>query len=114
MASLPNILYPLVSTMATMISRYKHFNLVPEVFWLDAGWYIKAGDVANNKNWANTVGNWEIDRERFPDGLKPISDAVHDAGAKFMVWFEPERVIKESDWGVNMRKWMLDAKGTDA
>lgn len=97
-----------------MINRYKRFNLVPEVFWLDAGWYIKAADVANNKNWANTVGNWEVDRERFPDGLKPISDAVHAAGAKFMVWFEPERVIKESDWGIKLRKWMLDAKGTDA
>lgn len=97
-----------------MVNRYKRFNLVPEVFWLDAGWYIKAADVANNKNWANTVGNWEVDRERFPDGLKPISDAVHAAGAKFMVWFEPERVIKESDWGIKLRKWMLDAKNTDA
>lgn len=97
-----------------LINRYKHFNIVPEVFWLDAGWYSKAADVANNKNWANTVGNWEIDRERFPDGFKPISDAVHNAGAKFMVWFEPERVIKESDWGVKLRKWMLEAGGTDA
>lgn len=97
-----------------MINRYKQFKLVPEVFWLDAGWYAKSADVANNKNWANTVGNWAVDTVRFPGGLKPISDAVHAAGAKFMVWFEPERVIKESDWGVNMRKWMLDAKGTDA
>lgn len=97
-----------------MISRYKRFKLVPDVFWLDAGWYIKAADVAGNKNWANTVGNWTVDTERFPGGLKPISDAVHAAGAKFMVWFEPERVIKESDWGVQLRKWMLEAKGTDA
>lgn len=97
-----------------LINRYKRFKLVPEVFWLDAGWYIKSADVANNKNWANTVGNWKVDPERFPDGLKPISDAVHEAGAKFMVWFEPERVIKESDWGVNLRQWMLDANGTDA
>lgn len=97
-----------------MINRYKHFKLVPEVFWLDAGWYIKANEVKNNKNWANTVGNWEVDKIRFPEGLKPISDAVHKAGAKFMVWFEPERVIKESKWGTSLRKWMLDAKGTDA
>jgi len=97
-----------------MINRYKHFKLVPEVFWLDAGWYVKSADVAHNKNWANTVGNWEVDKERFPGGLKPISDAVHNAGAKFMVWFEPERVMKDSDWGIKLRKWMLDAKGTDA
>lgn len=97
-----------------LINRYKRFNLVPEVFWLDAGWYVRAADVAHHKNWANTVGNWEVDRERFPGGLKPISDAVHETGAKFMVWFEPERVIKESDWGINLRQWMLDAEGTDA
>lgn len=97
-----------------IINRYKQFKLTPEVFWLDAGWYIHAGDVANNKNWANTVGNWTIDSVRFPDGLKPISDAAHAAGAKFMVWFEPERVIKESDWGMNLRHWMLDAQGSDA
>ncbi|MDR0743842.1 MAG: alpha-galactosidase [Tannerella sp.] len=95
-----------------IINRYKRFKLVPEVFWLDAGWYIKAADVANNKDWSNTVGNWEVDRERFPDGLKPVSDAVHEVGAKFMVWFEPERVFKDSDWGIKLRKWMLDAQGT--
>lgn len=97
-----------------MVNRYKRFELVPDVFWLDAGWYIRAADHADGKNWANTVGNWEVDRERFPDGLKPISDAVHDAGAKFMVWFEPERVIKDSDWGKSMPQWMLDAPDTDA
>lgn len=97
-----------------MINRYKRFNLVPEVFWLDAGWYVHANEVENNKNWANTVGNWEVDQDRFPGGLKPISDAVHQAGAKFMVWFEPERVIKNSKWGREREEWMLDAKGTDA
>lgn len=97
-----------------MINRYKQFKLVPEVFWLDAGWYIHANEVENHKNWANTVGNWEVDRNRFPDGLKPISDAVHEAGAKFMVWFEPERVIKESKWGREHKEWMLNAEGTDA
>jgi alpha-galactosidase len=28
-----------------MINRYKQFKLVPEVFWLDAGWYIHAKEV---------------------------------------------------------------------
>lgn len=97
-----------------MINRYKQFNLLPEVFWLDAGWYAKSAEVADQKNWANTVGNWEIDSLRFPDGLKPISDAAHKVGAKFMVWFEPERVIKESKWGEELPEWMLDAQGTDA
>ncbi len=96
-----------------LIRRYKQFDLVPEVFWLDAGWYEQANDYKNHKNWANTVGNWTVDKERFPEGLKPVSDEVHKAGAKFMVWFEPERVIKGTQWAVEHPEWMLDA-GTDA
>ncbi|MFZ4262029.1 alpha-galactosidase [Sphingobacterium sp. HJSM2_6] len=97
-----------------LINRYKQFNLLPEVFWLDAGWYTGSADVANNKNWANTVGNWEIDSVRFPGGLKPISEAAHRVGSKFMVWFEPERVIKGTKWSVEHPEFMLDAKGADA
>lgn len=97
-----------------MINRYKRFKLIPEVFWLDAGWYEHADEVENNRNWGNTVGNWEVDEERFPGGLKPISDAVHQVGAKFMVWFEPERVMKDSKWGRELKGWMLEAEGSDA
>lgn len=96
-----------------LIRRYKQFDIVPEVFWLDAGWYSQAADYKNHKNWANTVGNWTVDREKFPDGLKPVSDEAHKVGAKFMVWFEPERVIKGSQWAEEHPEWMLDA-GTDA
>lgn len=98
----------------TMINRNKQFNIVPDIFWLDAGWYEHANDYVNNKFWYNTVGNWKPDRIRFPQGLKPISDAAHKVGAKFMVWFEPERVSKDSDWGINLRKWMLEAEGADS
>ena len=96
-----------------LTNRYKRFNLVPEVFWLDAGWYTGSADYKNNKNWANTVGNWSVDRDRFPDGMKPVSDAVHRAGAKFMVWFEPERVMKGSQWAVEHPEFMLSAEGPD-
>ncbi|MCX6227267.1 MAG: alpha-galactosidase, partial [Bacteroidia bacterium] len=30
----------------------------------------------------------------FPNGLKPVSDAVHKVGAKFILWFEPERIVE--------------------
>ncbi len=95
-----------------LIKRYAQYKLIPDVFWLDAGWYIKAADVAGKKNWANTVGNWTIDPERFPRGFRPIADEVHRQGAKFMVWFEPERVMKNSDWANQYPQWMLDAKGS--
>ncbi|WP_337757751.1 glycoside hydrolase family 36 protein, partial [Alistipes sp.] len=93
-----------------MVRRYSMFELTPDVFWLDAGWHTGAGDFRHGKSWANTTGNWTVDRERFPEGLKPVSDAVHEAGAKFMVWFEPERVVKGTQWATEHTEWMLDTE----
>lgn len=93
-----------------MVRRYSMFELTPDVFWLDAGWHTGAGDFRHGKSWANTTGNWTVDRERFPEGLKPVSDAVHEAGAKFMVWFEPERVVKGTQWATEHKEWMLDTE----
>ena len=61
-----------------MIKRHKQFGIIPEVFWLDAGWYDGCGAPNfEGKNWFNTVGNWKVDEERFPRGLKPVADAAH-------------------------------------
>ncbi|WP_419034200.1 glycoside hydrolase family 36 protein, partial [Dysgonomonas gadei] len=94
-----------------MMKRYKQFNIMPEVFWLDAGWNTGAADWEHGKSWANTVGNWTVDSTRFPKGLKPISEEAHKLGAKFMVWFEPERVIRGTQWAVEHPEWMLDIPG---
>ena len=99
-----------------LIERYKQFNLVPKVFWLDAGWYTESARVKEGKNWYNTVGNWVVDSDRFPNGLKPISDAIHAIGSEFLVWFEPERIFKGSRWSRELPKqWLMDAgEGTES
>jgi alpha-galactosidase len=55
-----------------------------DTHWLDAAWF--------EGGFPDGVGNWYCPVERFPKGLKPISDACHQMGIRFMVWFEPERV----------------------
>lgn len=60
-----------------------------EYFWLDAFY---------GKDDFPTVGNYVFpllrgfNQKRFPRGIQPIGDAVHRAGMKFLMWFEPERV----------------------
>ena len=49
-----------------------------------------------------------VDTLRFPKGLRPVADEIHKVGAKFMVWFEPERVIRGTQWAVEHPDWMLD------
>ncbi|MET1005222.1 MAG: alpha-galactosidase [Propionibacteriaceae bacterium] len=56
-----------------------------EAFWVDACWY------GETPLWSEQVGNWNVRTEAFPRGLRPISDAAHEAGMKFVLWIEPER-----------------------
>jgi alpha-galactosidase len=57
-----------------------------EAFWVDACWY------GSGRTWWEDVGNWQVRKSSFPNGLKPIGDAAHANGMKFILWFEPERV----------------------
>ncbi|MBE6221288.1 MAG: alpha-galactosidase [Rikenellaceae bacterium] len=91
-----------------LINRHKQFGIVPEVFWLDAGWYEGCGgpDFSGGSWWTN-AGNWRVDKTRFPNGLKPLSDAAHKVGAKFMVWFEPERAFEGTQFRKEHPEWLL-------
>ena len=60
------------------------FNAGCDTHWLDAAWF--------EGGFPNGVGNWFCPPQRFPNGLKPLSDACHQLGLKFILWFEPERV----------------------
>lgn len=57
-----------------------------DTFWMDAGWYTY------EKDWYDGVGNWTPDAARFPDGLRPLSNAIKAKGKRFLLWYEPERV----------------------
>ncbi|MBK8882922.1 MAG: alpha-galactosidase [Bacteroidales bacterium] len=94
-----------------LVKRYQQFRVMPEVFWLDAGWYTGCG--WDKGDWWQNVGNWTVEKDRFPDGLRPVADAVHAVGAKFMVWFEPERVRKGTQFDKLNTEWLLRLPGDD-
>ena len=97
-----------------MAKRYKQFGITPDVFWLDAGWYEGSGGPNfEGRNWYNTVGNWSVDKERFPNGFKNLSKTIHELGAKFMVWFEPERVYKGSFLHKNHPQWLITSENSN-
>lgn len=83
-----------------MIDRYVEEKLPLRYWWMDAGWYV------NDGKWVNT-GTWEIDRKRFPNGFRPITDHGRANGAKSIVWFEPERVTTNSWLFENHPEWCL-------
>lgn len=95
------------------ISRYQQFGLKPELFWMDAGWYSGCEWNIEDGDWGHTVGNWSINKNRFPNGFKAISDAAHAANAKFMVWYEPERVYHGSEIQRQHPEWLLSRPNSD-
>jgi len=49
-----------------------------DYWWVDAGWF------------PGGQGEWIVAKDRFPNGLKAISDYVHERKMGLIVWFEPE------------------------
>lgn len=90
-----------------LVKRYKQFGVLPELFWLDAGWYTGCNGLVKGGQWHLNVGNWTVEKERFPNGLRPVADAVHETGAKFMVWFEPERVRPGTQIDKEHPEWLI-------
>ncbi len=86
------------------IQQFIKHRLPIEYYWIDAEWYGKGG-------WADNVGNWEVKKDLYPQGFKPLSDLLHTDHRELMVWFEPERVIKGTDWDQQHADWMVDIGG---
>ena len=82
------------------IDRYLEEDLKIDYWWMDAGWYV------NKTGWPNT-GTWEVDKIRFPNGLRAITDHGRSKGVKSLVWFEPERVTGGTWISDNHPEWLL-------
>ena len=94
-----------------IVQRHRQLDIMPELFWLDAGWYEPpTGPVFNGQFGWPAVGTWVVDRERYPDGFINMSNMMHSYGAQFMVWFEPERVTLGSKFATEHPEYMLRLK----
>ena len=57
---------------------------------MDSGWYGKCG------NWWDWRGDWTINTERFPNGLKELTDYIRGKGMIPGIWFELENTSQEA------------------
>lgn len=62
-----------------------------ELFVLDDGWFGKR----NNDN--TGLGDWTVNKEKFPNGLNEIIEYINKLGMDFGIWIEPEMVNKDSE-----------------
>ncbi len=76
-----------------------------EYHWLDAYWH-RDGFPAGIGNYGFPLSRAEPP-DRFPNGLAPLSRAVHDAGLGFLLWFEPERVAAGTAIAREHPEWVM-------
>lgn len=62
-----------------------------ELFVLDDGWFGQRDGIDNG------LGDWDVNSEKFPQGLHPLIAVVKEKGMKFGIWLEPEMVNPLSD-----------------
>ena len=74
-----------------------------ELFVLDDGWM--PGRTCDSRG----LGDWTADPERFPHGLKTLSDACHAQGMLFGLWVEPEMVNPDSALYRAHPDWVIHA-----
>lgn len=79
-----------------IIEKIKQYKLPLDVYWFDAGWY-GTGTVPSytvfEGDWGPMAGDWRPNPNWHNGTLKPVSDAAHAAGMKFLVWVEPARAL---------------------
>ncbi len=76
-----------------------------ERFVLDDGWFhMRRNDHAG-------LGDWSVDPDVWPDGLRPLADTVHGLGMAFGLWFEPEMINPDSDLFRAHPEWVLQPAG---
>lgn len=73
-----------------------------DVLVMDDGWF----GYRDRDN--SSLGDWYVDKRKFPNGLKPVIDACHENGMDFGIWVEPEMISADSelyrahpDWAIH-------------
>ncbi len=78
-----------------------------ERYVLDDGWFHgRRDDTAG-------LGDWWVDTDVWPNGLKPLIDHVTRLGLEFGIWVEPEMVNPNSELYRTHPEWVLTADGYD-
>lgn len=78
-----------------------------EMFVIDDGWFNR------RTNDRAGLGDWWPDAQKFPQGLRPLADMVHERGMKFGVWIEPEMVNPDSDLYRAHEDWIIHFPGRE-
>lgn len=83
----------------------KAAKLGVELFVMDDGWFgARDHDRAG-------LGDWYVNKKKFPNGLGPLIASVNQLGMQFGLWVEPEMVNPDSDLFRKHPDWAIQFPG---
>ncbi len=94
-----------VSEAGQLALAEKAASLGVERFVIDDGWF------GQRKDDHAGLGDWYVNPQKFPHGLKPVIDRVHQLGMDFGIWVEPEMVNPDSDLYRAHPDWAMNFPG---
>ncbi len=81
-----------------------------ELFVMDDGWF---GDKYPRKQDNSSLGDWVVDKQKLPGGIKALTDAARERKLKFGIWIEPEMTNTTSELFEQHPEWVLQRPGRD-
>lgn len=76
-----------------------------EMLVMDDGWF------GHRENDDSSLGDWTVNEEKLPGGLKYLVDEVNKLGMKFGIWLEPEMISLDSKLYEKHPDWAFHLKG---
>ena len=80
-----------------------------EMFVLDDGWFGSNKYQRDNDGLA--LGDWDVNKKRFPNGLDKTIEEAKKQGVKFGIWIEAEMVNEKSEVYEKHPNWVLKENG---
>jgi len=94
-----------VTEAGQMALAEKAASIGVERFVVDDGWFG-----ARNSD-KKGLGDWVVNRSKFPNGLGPLIKHVNGLGMQFGLWVEPEMVNPDSDLYRAHPDWVINFPG---
>lgn len=76
-----------------------------DTFVLDDGWF------GHRDKDNSSLGDWFVDKRKFPNGLHSIINICKENGMKFGLWFEPEMISVDSELYRKHPDWCIHIDG---
>jgi alpha-galactosidase len=83
-------------------------------FVIDCGWHMNVGNIGKKANWYENCGDFEVDKKKFPNGLKPVFDEARKLGMEPGLWISVGTTAKTAKAYKEHPEWLIRDKDGNA